>query len=263
LQEEEAANGLHGNETVAWLAVENTGTGSTDDGVLFETVDTGIAVSHASFTSSFASSFGSTPAFLASTQTFRGGDPYFLRSRFVNSSNYRIYLDEETSADAEVLHVKEQVGIFAIETGLIQIAASNSPLNSFASDQGSYLSGTNTPEAWAAYEEMLAWGEDSLPFAHDEHEHEAHSELSNALFGLAALTPTLQSVDAADESVDGERAQCVAANAGVAAEVQLVTSRPVRDVDMAFANLPLEGNEHDGQGLVDLDSELAAILRLT
>ena len=57
------------------------------------------------------------PAFLAAIQTFDGTDTSTLRHRSLSSSGVEVFVEEEQSADDEVVHVTEVVGYLALTPG--------------------------------------------------------------------------------------------------------------------------------------------------
>ncbi len=119
LQEEQAQtnSGGHGNETVSWIAFQqNTGTIGTQK---FESWQTGAEVDHRNYNLLFQSDFSSAPAFLASMQTYYGGDTATVRYRTLTDNGATIFVEEERSLDQEIRHRTEIVGYLAIELGEI------------------------------------------------------------------------------------------------------------------------------------------------
>jgi hypothetical protein len=57
--------------------------------------------------------------FVADMQTMNGTDPSALRLADMRDGVARVFVEEETSADAETSHAAEQVGYLAMDEGLI------------------------------------------------------------------------------------------------------------------------------------------------
>ena len=117
LQEEESADGVHGEETVSYFAIQpaagatgglhyNSGTFSADHTGQFVNFDPGV-------------DFSSVTSFFAGAQTASGGDPITLRNTALNAAGVDVFLEEEKSRDNEIAHGVETVGFFAINRGLI------------------------------------------------------------------------------------------------------------------------------------------------
>ncbi|WP_293573630.1 Hint domain-containing protein [Phaeobacter sp.] len=112
LQEEEAQDGVHGAETIGWVAIEpggdaTSGTASSSDSVDENTDVLGLGAT-----------FG-TSVVLAETQTINGGDTATVVIDGQTNSTVGVFVEEEQSANDEVNHVNETVGIVAFEDGLI------------------------------------------------------------------------------------------------------------------------------------------------
>ena len=143
LEEEEAADGTHGNETVSWIAIES-GVG-TSDGVAFEAGTTGDNVKHKWKTINFGT-FDSTPVFLANMQTTDGGDTSALRYRNLDNNSVQIFVEEEQSRDNERNHTTENVGYLLLEPGTIrgQTGSGTASIDLNISDSGSENTTTQT-----------------------------------------------------------------------------------------------------------------------
>ncbi len=107
LQEEEGANGIHGKESVAWIAIEK---GVSTTGLPFE-VNSKLA-SNAPTLAAFAQSY-SSPNFVGQIQTFNENNPATVRYNSLNSTGATIFCQEETSFDPEMNHGFETVGYMA------------------------------------------------------------------------------------------------------------------------------------------------------
>ena len=106
LEEEEAADGVHGVETVHVIAMTEGST--TMDGLGVLVGRTGRVVEEAWHTES-ATSRGVT-GLLATAQTHFGGDSMNLRYRNLSDDGFDVLVQEEQSANSEVNHTTEDVG---------------------------------------------------------------------------------------------------------------------------------------------------------
>jgi PKD repeat protein len=107
VQEEEAADGVHSSETVAWIAIEQ-GTG-TNNSVAFEAGRTGNEVTDAWYTINYTQSFGATPIFLCHDDTYDGGNTCGTRFRNNSTTSVEVFIEEEQSNDSETGHITEVV----------------------------------------------------------------------------------------------------------------------------------------------------------
>ena len=117
LQEEQAADGIHGDETVSYFAVQ-AGAGATGglhyDAGTFATDQTGQFVDFDS-----RGSFSTVDSFFASMQTINGNDTTALRNTVLNATGASVFLEEEASGDAELAHAPETIAFFNINRGII------------------------------------------------------------------------------------------------------------------------------------------------
>lgn len=118
LQEEEAQDGVHAAETIGWIAIQaggdaTSGTAATHDGVNQNTDVLGLGTT---FTNSVV---------LGETQTLNGGDTATVVIDGQTNSTVGVFIEEEQSANGEVNHVNETVGIIAFEDGLIPCFSAN------------------------------------------------------------------------------------------------------------------------------------------
>ena len=127
LQEQENADGLHAEENVAWIAIEE-GTNAT--GLPFEVKKR--AVSSDPVTQAFNSLLPS-PGLLATIQTFNENNPASLRYNSLTASGVSIWCQEETSFDPEVSHGYETIGYLAL-----------SGTGNFTNDAGEVIGETGT-----------------------------------------------------------------------------------------------------------------------
>lgn len=116
LQEEENNDGNHAQETLAYIAIEPA---ATTSGVKLEVDRTGDHVTEAWSSLSFNQSYGQNVAFLATIQTYDGGDPVGLRYQNLSASGVSIMLEEDQSKDAETKHTSEDVGYLVLESGTL------------------------------------------------------------------------------------------------------------------------------------------------
>ena len=120
LQEEEGADGVHADETVAWIAIEagtDAGTGSVLQA--FRTPD---SLTHTAQEFLFASPFDAAPVLLADLQTTDGGDTAVLRAKALTATGATLFVEEEKSKDTEIGHTTEVAGILGIEDGWLMSA---------------------------------------------------------------------------------------------------------------------------------------------
>ncbi|MGB7327958.1 MAG: M60 family peptidase N-terminal accessory domain-containing protein, partial [Rubripirellula sp.] len=117
IQEEEAADGIHGAETVGFILVDS-GVGSTGD-QKFQAFITSPVITHQDFARSInGAGFDAVPAFFADMQTTNGTDPGTVGLSALSNTTATIFIDEEQSGDTEVAHwTAEVVGGLAIEPG--------------------------------------------------------------------------------------------------------------------------------------------------
>ncbi len=110
LKEEETSNGLHAAEKIAWVAIETGETANAEFGL-----EAGLTtVSSTVNSQGFNLGFSATPAVLATIQTTNDGDPANPRFQNISSAGMEVFLDEESSKDAETLHANEEVAYLAV-----------------------------------------------------------------------------------------------------------------------------------------------------
>jgi len=112
LEEDEAASGTHGFETVGWLAME-PGSGVWS-GHPYEVANTGDFVKDKWYTVAFAQGLGTNPQFVGALATYDGGDPSDIRCRNLGSSSVQVKIEEDTVNDTEVFHTTEVVSYLAV-----------------------------------------------------------------------------------------------------------------------------------------------------
>ncbi len=123
LQEEQAADGVHGYEKVSWIQF-GSGAGNLN-GLQYIASETSTVVSHDEYAIEFGDDFGAAPVFLAGMQTTLGPDPATVRRTTISGTEAVVFLEEEQSADTEVFHLAENVGFLAISSGVIEAVTAN------------------------------------------------------------------------------------------------------------------------------------------
>ena len=114
LREEEANDGSHFPEEVAWLAIEP---GSVTDSFQLR-VGKLTGVDHTSKSLTFTQPFADVPAMIASVQTSAEEDPVTVRFQSITTTGASLFLQEEASKDQELTHALETVGYLAFDRGL-------------------------------------------------------------------------------------------------------------------------------------------------
>ncbi|MCH2179588.1 MAG: S8 family serine peptidase [Mariniblastus sp.] len=118
LNEEEAADGVHGTETVGYIAIDK-GSATSGDTVL-NAVTTSNSVTHQNTTVNFGDIGGaSNPVILSDMQTRDGRDASTLRHRSQTSTSVTVWVEEERSRDNELNHTTEVAGVLAMEEGVL------------------------------------------------------------------------------------------------------------------------------------------------
>lgn len=108
------------SETLSWIAVE-AGTGAG-----FEAFSTPDEVSDAALSYIFTNSFAAPPVLLADMQTTDGPDTSVTRLSALDGAAVSLFVEEEQSADSEVGHTDEVIGVVVLSGGLLY-AANASP----------------------------------------------------------------------------------------------------------------------------------------
>ncbi|MCH2130678.1 MAG: hypothetical protein MK179_16160, partial [Pirellulaceae bacterium] len=112
LEQEEAATGVHGSETIGYLAVES-GSGAWNH-LLFEVSHTANVVSDQWFDQDFGVAFGKAPNLLSSLTTYSDADAAHVRYGSLDRNSVRLRVEEDTSTDTEVVHGAETIAYLAI-----------------------------------------------------------------------------------------------------------------------------------------------------
>ena len=108
LREEEISSNYHFDELLSWIAIEP---GKQNTGMRCEIKTTSNVVTHQPYKLSFNQSYANNPVFFATIQTHNDPDPCVLRFKELNREGIKIFIQEEKSADQEVLRTSgETVG---------------------------------------------------------------------------------------------------------------------------------------------------------
>jgi hypothetical protein len=120
MQEEEAReNSGHVTETVGWLAMER-GAGSWS-GIAYEAGTTGLKVTDSVTSHAFDAGFVNSPLMLAALASHHGSDTAMARLSEIDAAGFAGFAQEETSRDAETVHVPEALDYLAFEgTGALE-----------------------------------------------------------------------------------------------------------------------------------------------
>ena len=114
LDEEEAADRVHVDETIHIIAIE-PGSG-THNGRSVQALRTADAVTHNWFTATLGTPIAGPYALAAAMQSTDGGDTATLRVRNLSANSLQLKVEEEKSREAEIGHTTETVGILLIES---------------------------------------------------------------------------------------------------------------------------------------------------
>ncbi len=110
LQEEEAEDGVHLREHVAWVALES-GVQSED----FPMEVNSLNLSSNWKALNFSASFVNTPSFISNMQTTQDSDPAIIQYQNLSEEGTELIITEETALDIEQIHANEKVGYLAIK----------------------------------------------------------------------------------------------------------------------------------------------------
>ena len=111
LQEEEAADGLHAEEALHYIAL-SPGAGNESDWKA-EAASLGTVFTQQWKAIDFLNS-QTDPLFFAAMQSYQGSDPAALRYRALGSTRVEVKVEEEQSRDSEVLHAREAIGYLVL-----------------------------------------------------------------------------------------------------------------------------------------------------
>ncbi len=171
LQTEQAGGRITDTETVGWIAI-TPGSGVSNR-TNYEIFRTAVDVDHTDYSQVFVNDYASRPVFLASMQSFFGGDTASIRLKTIDAEQATFFVEEERSFDDEINHNREQVGYLAMEPGAFSFFP-DSPVAARMMDSGSagqelFTRVTTDPVLLeAAIKQIESWGEDSMPLGHDD-----------------------------------------------------------------------------------------------
>jgi hypothetical protein len=134
LREEEFEDDVHQPENVAWIALEPGAMPGLEAGQL-------VNVTNVLKTLTFNQFFTTPPAFITSLQTHQDSDPVTVRYNNLALGAAQVFLEEETSKDAETVHGNETMAYLAME-----------PKRTLLDQNGEFLGETgslNLTNAWA------------------------------------------------------------------------------------------------------------------
>ena len=111
LEGEEDDSSAHGVETIGYLAIES---GRGRLGVVeYEAFTTGSLYDETGVTLTFTEGFDQAPGLLSSLASFNGSDAAALRYDTLSETGIRVYVNEDTTFDAEIRHAPEAVSYLA------------------------------------------------------------------------------------------------------------------------------------------------------
>ncbi len=113
IDEYEYLDGIHGSETVSWIAIAS-GTHTLDDGTVIE-AGTTTAVNNTFTNVTFNSSFGSAPVIATQIQTVNEGTAAVLHNENRTASGFRLQIEEQEANGTA--HTAETIGYIAIDNG--------------------------------------------------------------------------------------------------------------------------------------------------
>ncbi len=154
LQGEEFGGGSHPSETIGYLAIESFASGTIGN-LVYETRNTP-GISESGTTDVFTAAFSAPPVFLAQVLTTTGLDTASVQTTNLSNSDVTYLIDEEQSADVELVHSDEAIGWLAIESGLLQfdgvnkIQFADGTIQASAADFASVLAIDNNAEGQSA-----------------------------------------------------------------------------------------------------------------
>ncbi len=113
VQEQEQADGVHAIEEIAWMATE-VGVLTNESKLQIGLIN---SVTNAQSTVNYVNPFTAEPVLLATGMTHNEADPFSIRFPSQAINNFKLYLDEEQSSDAEKTHLAESVAWLAMNAG--------------------------------------------------------------------------------------------------------------------------------------------------
>lgn len=113
IDEYEYLDGVHGAETISWLAIAS-GTHTLDDGTVIQ-ANTTTATNNAFTNVTFNSAFGSSPVVMTQIMTTNEGTAAVLHNENRTTTGFRLQIEEQESNGTA--HSTETIGWIAIEGG--------------------------------------------------------------------------------------------------------------------------------------------------
>lgn len=113
LMEEEGADGLHQQESIAWIAIEK----GTNIGNLKLETERWDNVGDSPAALNFSSLFGNNPGVIAAIQSTNEEEPAGVRLNNTTASSVTAFVQEEQSDDAELNHSLEHIGYLSFTPG--------------------------------------------------------------------------------------------------------------------------------------------------
>lgn len=188
VQEQQSFDNIHANEQISYIAIER-GRGASLGGLDFDANLTPLEVSNAGYNIDFRANLGSDAALFANLQTLRGADTAAVRYRSLDGNGARVFIQEEQSADAEVVHTNERLGFLAIETGALIGRRLTFP--------NSEQLNTEVVESQADYSELVSVAASAtVDFAND-----SPLEIVSQKSGLSAISELSTANDILDNNV--------------------------------------------------------------
>ena len=193
LQEEQGSDYVHAAEQVNWIAIQqgSASTGLSD----FIVSETGLAVTNRRHTVDFDIDFASQPSLFAQIQSNTGGDTATVRTRSLTNDQAVIFLEEERSADNEVVHLDENVGYIVIPQGDLFRASANLSAASRVASSTVPETGSDDGDLSEALTQLESWGElyfDESQLSHADHNHSPDDSHGNGC-GCAACAAAMAS----------------------------------------------------------------------
>ena len=141
IEEEEAADSIHADETVDYIAIGAGVSGGWDVGV------TPDAVTHRNYVITADAAIDDGDAFLAAMQTTDGGDSATTRLKSRTGNSFTVHVEEEKSRDNETGHTTEVVGYVAMPVGPLTVTTDDPVVQTTFGNGGvpwPVVSGANT-----------------------------------------------------------------------------------------------------------------------
>lgn len=112
VQEEDLRSPVHIDEIAFWIAVEP---GINSEGLKMEAGSTGNIVNHDWYKLDFQQTYANNAIFLADLNSFNDGDSAVVRIDGFNGESVRVFLQEDTSVDEELVHNNEELAYWVMD----------------------------------------------------------------------------------------------------------------------------------------------------